>query len=112
MQTKCSWEAVYNDIMKRNFHIRAAARFSDLLRRARMRFEETRKRPHWIGPPIFAELVKYWASEAFKEKSNKAKKNRASEKGGCIHTGGCLSNGEHAERMVKIIYVYLFFHII
>jgi len=112
MQGKCSWVAAYQDIMRRNFHIRAAARFSDLLRRARIRFEESGKRPHWIGPPIFDELVKYWASAEFKEKSQKAKLNRASEKGGCIHTGGCLSNGEHAERMVKIINFYLFFRII
>jgi hypothetical protein len=112
MQCKCSWEAGYQDIMRRNFHIRAAARFSDLLRRARIRFAETKKRPHWIGPPIFDELVKYWSTQEFKEKSEKAKKNRASENGGCIHTGGCLSNGEHAERLVKIIKFYLFFNII
>jgi len=74
--------------------------------------EETRKRPHWIGLPIFDDLVKYWASQEFKEKSEKAKKNRVSEKGGCIHTGGCLSNGEHVERLVKIINFNLFFHII
>jgi len=103
MQGKCSWDARYHDIVRRNFHIRAFAHFSDLLRRARIWFEETRKRPHWIGPPIFDDLVKYWASQEFKEKSEKAKKNRASEKGGCIHTGGCLSNREHAERLVKII---------
>ncbi|XP_024639923.1 uncharacterized protein [Medicago truncatula] len=96
---KCSWDAIYQDIMRRNFHIRVSARFSDLLRRARFRFEETGKRPHWIGPPIFADLVKYWASDEFKKISQKAKMNRASEKGGCIHTGGCLSNGEHADRL-------------
>ncbi|RHN59169.1 putative transposase, Ptta/En/Spm, plant [Medicago truncatula] len=98
-ECKCSWDAVYQDIMRRNFHIRASARFSDLLRRARIRFEETGKRPHWIGSPIFADLVKYWASDEFKKISQKAKTNRASEKGGCIHTGGCLSNGEHADRL-------------
>lgn len=59
-----------------------------------------KKWPHWIGPPIFDWLVGYWATQEFKAKSEKAKKNRASEKGGCIHTGGCLSNGEHAERLV------------
>ncbi|XP_024627930.1 uncharacterized protein [Medicago truncatula] len=98
-ECKCSWDAIYQDIMRRNFHIRVSARFSDLLRRARFRFEETGKRPHWIGSPIFADLVKYWASDEFKKVSQKAKTNRASEKGGCIHTGGCLSNGEHADRL-------------
>jgi len=34
MQGKCSWDAGYHDIVQHSFHIRASARFSDLLRRA------------------------------------------------------------------------------
>jgi len=103
MQAKCTWNARFNDIMRRNFHIRVAARLSDMLRNARVRYEEKRKRSHWIGKELMAQLVDYWESEEFKAKSEKAKKNQASKKGGCIHTGGCISNGEHAERLVKLI---------
>lgn len=108
MQTKCTWNPRYYDMIRRNFHIRAAARLSDMLRNARVRYERKRTRPHWIGEPLMAQLVDYWASAEFKEKFEKAKKNRASEKGGCIHTGGCISNAEHARRLVKIIILLLF----
>jgi hypothetical protein len=103
MQAKCTWDYRLNAIMRRNFHIRMAARLSDMLRKARVRYAEKKKRPHWIGKELMAELADYLAGEDFKAKSEQAKKNRASEKGGCIHTGGCLSNGEHAERLVKTI---------
>src|SRR4030042_3898909 len=101
MQEKCTWNFRYEERIRRNFHIRVVARLFDMLRNARVRFERRRSRPHWIGPDLMKELVAYWGTDEFKVKSEKAKKNRASEKGGCIHTGGCISNTEHASRLVK-----------
>jgi hypothetical protein len=117
MQVKCTWNPRYYDRIRRNFHIRASARLSDMLRHTRLRYEAVGKRPYWIGEPLMRQLVDYWGSAEFKMKSEKAKKNRASEKGGCIHTGGCISAAEHARRLVKIItllinfrmYVFKFF---
>ncbi|XP_039685709.1 uncharacterized protein [Medicago truncatula] len=95
-EMKCTWNPRYYAQIRRNFHIRASARLSDMLRHVRLRHETAGKRPYWIGEPLMRQLVDYWGSPEFKAKSEKAKKNRASEKGGCIHTGGCISTAEHA----------------
>ncbi|XP_039691036.1 uncharacterized protein [Medicago truncatula] len=100
-EMKCTWNPRYYAQIRRNFHIRASARLSDMLRHVRLRHETAGKRPYWIGEPLMRQLVDYWGSPEFKAKSEKAKKNRASEKGGCIHTGGCISTAEHARRLAK-----------
>ncbi|WJX29830.1 hypothetical protein P8452_18432 [Trifolium repens] len=69
---KCTWDERDHDIIERNFHIRAAARMSDILRQVRKKFKK------------------------------KAKKNRASEKGGCIYVGGSISVGELGRRLSKL----------
>ncbi|XP_054804887.1 uncharacterized protein LOC129307959 [Prosopis cineraria] len=45
------------------------------------------------------ELEKYWESDEFKAKSEKNKKNRAANTGGCVHRGGRITFAEHRRRM-------------
>ena len=66
---------------------------------------EKKQRPCWIRVEVFQELIAHWNSEKFKEISEKAKKNRASEAGGCNYASGSISVAEVARRMVrKFIY--------
>jgi hypothetical protein len=51
---------------------------------------------------FFKELQAYWESSEFVDVSNKAKKNRAYEKSGCIYAGGSISVAEHGRRLVKM----------
>jgi len=112
MQTKCTWNPRYYDWIRRNFHIRASARLSHMLRHARLRHESAGKTPNWIGPQLMKQLVDYWGSSEFQQKLDKAKKNTTSEKGGCVHTGGCISAAEHAPRLEKIITLLINFRIV
>jgi hypothetical protein len=45
--------------------------------------------------------LKTWDGAAYKLKSARAKQNRASAKGGSVHTGGSISTKEHVIRMVS-----------
>jgi predicted outer membrane repeat protein len=84
---------------------------SDILRQVRKKFKKKGIVPQWICPNLFKELQAYWESPEFVEISNKAKKNRASEKGGCIYAGGSISVAEHGVRLVKTfttLFVLLF----
>jgi hypothetical protein len=82
---KCTWDERDHDIIERNFHIRAAARMSDILRQVRKKFKKKGIVPQWICPKLFKGLQAYCESSEFVDVSNKAKKNRASKKGGCIN---------------------------
>ncbi|XP_060206889.1 uncharacterized protein LOC132634816 [Lycium barbarum] len=79
----------------KSFEARAKNRLSYLLSQARNKNE----RPQWIEEQIWNRLVQHWSSEGFKKKSAQAKANRASEKGGCLHTGGPISFGTLWRRM-------------
>ncbi|KAK2370197.1 hypothetical protein QL285_083266 [Trifolium repens] len=100
-QAKCTWDERDHDIIERNFHIKAAARMYDILRQVRKKFKKKGIVPQWICPKLFKELQAYWESSEFVEVSNKAKKNRASEKGGCIYAGGSISVAEHGVRLAN-----------
>lgn len=51
-----------------------------MLKRARKRWKRENMRPNWIGKKVFDELLIYWDTIGFRERSEKAKKMRASEK--------------------------------
>lgn len=97
------WEPMKERLIKKNYYGRTARRLSDMLRRARKRWELHGIRPRWIGEEIFQELLKYWESDEFLAKSENAKKMRASEKGGCLNAVGSISTAEHVRRLVIII---------
>lgn len=59
-------------------------------------FQDIRKnlpvKPNWMGDDVFKEMKEYWESPEFKSKSEHNKKNRNSNDGASIHTGGCISH--------------------
>ena len=58
-------------------------------------------KPTYIPAPIWSQLIHYWASDKkFKNWSAANIVNRASNAGSSMHTGGSISMGEHARRMV------------
>ena len=58
------------------------------------------KKLDWIGVDIFKEMKKFWSTETYKAKCEKAKKNRSSEVGGNVHTCGSIPLSEHKDRYV------------
>ncbi|GAU21134.1 hypothetical protein TSUD_10510 [Trifolium subterraneum] len=89
--TKCTWEMRHNAQIERNFHHKAAAYLTDLLMEERTKFAKSggTRRPRWISDEIWRRLVNHWAIDyVFKgQYLLSEKKKRASEKGGCLHTG-------------------------
>ncbi|XP_058767295.1 uncharacterized protein LOC131640962 [Vicia villosa] len=69
------------------------------MRNVRTKWETKGTHPRWIGEEIFPKLIDHWNSDKFKEISKQAKKNRASEVGGCNYTAGSISVAEVARRM-------------
>jgi len=45
-------------------------------------------RPTWIGEQVWVELLNYWDSQNFKDKSTQNKVNRDSARGGELHSTG------------------------
>ncbi|XP_027186606.1 uncharacterized protein [Cicer arietinum] len=45
-------------------------------------------RPSWIGEEAWTSLQAYWEGTSFKNISNQNKTNRASTRGGAVHTSG------------------------
>lgn len=85
--------------VERVFHKRASHRFSSMLQQCR----NNRIQPSWIGNSDWLVLQKRWDDLKYIEKCEKAKKNRASEKGGCINTAGSINTVEHFKRLVNFL---------
>ncbi|XP_014499638.1 uncharacterized protein LOC106760739 [Vigna radiata var. radiata] len=49
------------------------------------------ERTYWIGDDIWTTLLEHWNSPQYQAKCAIAQKNRASEKGGVLHTGGSIT---------------------
>ena len=73
-----------------------------MLRRARKRWKRENICPNWIDKKVFDELLIYWDTTDFKERYEKVKKMRASEKRGCLNAVGSISVAEHARHMIII----------
>ncbi|XP_022633864.1 uncharacterized protein LOC106755087 [Vigna radiata var. radiata] len=54
------------------------------------------KKPESMGEEVWNALSEKWNMPLYRQKCETAKKNRTSEKGGCLHTGGSISVHEHA----------------
>lgn len=92
--------------------MQASHRLSEMLSKARKRDRQ----PLWIGNDDWATLKAYWGTAEYQILSARNKRNRASEKGGSMHTGGSISQAQYAYRLVRIcltlsliviIYLYL-----
>ncbi|KOM51805.1 hypothetical protein LR48_Vigan09g046400 [Vigna angularis] len=61
------------------------------------------ERPYWLDEQIWNSLLAHWNTVEFRNKCAKAQRNRASEKGGTLHTGGSITIHEHAIRMAQAL---------
>lgn len=94
-----AWEPEIEKEVEKIFHKRASHRLSELLRDARL----SDVKPPFIGESDWQVLKNKWNTPEFKAKCEKAKKNRASERGGCIHTSGSINAAQHHKRLVSLI---------
>ncbi|WVY89959.1 hypothetical protein V8G54_035473 [Vigna mungo] len=78
------WAAEHETQFHKNFNMKASHRLSEMFRDARI----TGLRPHWVGEHIWNSLLAHWNTPQYRIKCATAQKNRASEKGGALHTGG------------------------
>lgn len=111
MQTKCVWESHYDAQVKKNFHYRAQHRLSYMM--STLRRKHVKKPewiPKWIGVDGWPRLLDHWATDpTFQKHSQIGKVNRASEKGGCLQSGGSVSCYTTSQRKVNIHLILNFY---
>ncbi|GAB2272050.1 hypothetical protein Dimus_038465 [Dionaea muscipula] len=70
---------------------------------ARKAYKAGKGAPTWIPPPVWEQLLNFWATDdSFKKLSSSGKKNRSSDNSGfgpSLHVGGSRSFGDHARKM-------------
>ncbi|KOM48088.1 hypothetical protein LR48_Vigan07g179200 [Vigna angularis] len=57
------------------------------------------KKPNWMGDIVWNGLLEKWNMPLYRQKCETTKKNRTSDKGGCLHTRGSTSVLEHIIRL-------------
>ncbi|XP_068471197.1 uncharacterized protein [Phaseolus vulgaris] len=97
LQRKVTWRAEDEEKVKKNFHTKASHTLSQMFKDAR----QEGKRPEWIGNNVWNSLQEHWNMAVYRSKCDTAKKNRLSEKGGCLHTGGSINVHEHTIRLTE-----------
>ncbi|WVZ23086.1 hypothetical protein V8G54_001630 [Vigna mungo] len=96
---KVQWAAEHETQIHKNFNMKASHRLSEMFRDARI----AGQRPYWVGEHIWNSLLAHWNTPQYRIKCATAQKNRASEKGGALHTGGSITTHEHAIRMATAL---------
>ncbi|XP_068474617.1 uncharacterized protein [Phaseolus vulgaris] len=94
---KVCWKPEHEERIKKNFHSKAAHRLSEMFMEAR----KNGKKPIWMFDDVWTSLLSQWNSPDFRSKCSQNQKNRTSDTGGSLHTGGSISTHEHAIRMAK-----------
>ena len=88
-----------------NFEYRDATRLKDILGYAR----KYNKRPKWLPPSVWNEMVKHWSEDdKFKKLSQQNKKNRLSDAEGfdsSLHTCGSNSISERKRCLVRNVII-------
>ncbi|XP_020238873.1 uncharacterized protein LOC109817932 [Cajanus cajan] len=92
---KVSWKPEHEEKIKKIFHTKTSHRLSEMFKKAR----QINKKPDWMFYTLWQSLIAQWMAPEFKTKSIQAQKNRASEQGGSLQTGGSITHHEHAMRM-------------
>ncbi|XP_052171722.1 uncharacterized protein LOC127787696 [Diospyros lotus] len=93
-----SWDSALEHQIRANFEKTAFDRMTDILFRVR---KDLNKKPSWMPLSVFEALKEYWNSAEFKDKSEKGKKNRASDVGGSMHTCSSVPMSEHKKRLSR-----------
>ncbi|CAJ2660887.1 unnamed protein product [Trifolium pratense] len=94
---KVTWDPRDHGLIRKTFQTRGAKRLSDML--SKLRTKGTR--PHWICEEAWKGLIDHWEGEAFKKISTQNKTNRASGKGGAVHTTGRKAHVDVALSMAR-----------
>ncbi|XP_019258092.1 PREDICTED: uncharacterized protein LOC109236373 [Nicotiana attenuata] len=94
-RTLCVWEQRYDNEIKYVYEKKAKKLIPSSLYEAR----DKNKKPGWIREDVWIKFLAIWDSVEFKEKSERAKAARASQKGGSLHTGGSMSFAAHRQRL-------------
>ncbi|WJX72945.1 hypothetical protein P8452_56778 [Trifolium repens] len=81
---KLSWDPRDHEFVEKAFKTKGAKRLSDMLTKARKK----KTRPAWITRVAWTGLEDEWKKEKFLKISKQNKANRASKKGGALHTSG------------------------
>ncbi|WJX71950.1 hypothetical protein P8452_55885 [Trifolium repens] len=79
-----SWEPHHEHVIKANFHRNCGKRLTDIFTKARKKD----KKPEWMNEEGWKYLTDRWKEDEFKTRSERNKTNRASSKGGALHTTG------------------------
>ncbi|XP_073224519.1 uncharacterized protein [Cicer arietinum] len=98
-KTKCTWKREHDAAVLAFFDHRCSKCLSSMLAYARNKGEE--KWPNWIGENVLSALWRKWNTNAYKQKREKAKINRTSERDTSTHKGGSMSAGEIKYYMEK-----------
>ncbi|WJX51005.1 hypothetical protein P8452_37241 [Trifolium repens] len=94
---KVTWDPRDHGYIKKTFQTRGAKRLSDMLSKVRKKGI----RPHWICEEAWKGLIDHWQGEAFIKMSTQNKTNRASGKGGAVHTTGRKSHVDVALSLAR-----------
>ncbi|KAK2397228.1 hypothetical protein QL285_058826 [Trifolium repens] len=79
-----SWEPHHEHVIKANFHRNCGKRLTDIFTKLRKK----NKKPEWMNEEGWKYLTDRWEEDEFKTRSERNKINRASSKGGALHTTG------------------------
>ncbi|KAK2366642.1 hypothetical protein QL285_080003 [Trifolium repens] len=79
-----TWEPHHEHAIKANFHRNCGKRLTDIFTKLRKKD----KKPEWMNEVGWKYLTDRWKEDDFKTRSERMKINRASSKGGALHTMG------------------------
>ncbi|XP_027923479.1 uncharacterized protein LOC114181270 isoform X2 [Vigna unguiculata] len=99
---KVTWRPEHEEKIRKIFNTKPSHRLSEIFMEAR----KTGKKPYWMFDRVWNSLLVQWNQPEFRSKSARNQKNRESEKGGCLHTGGSITIHEHALRMEEFQIVF------
>ena len=99
LQSRVTWAPQDEWQIKKVYESKVKKQLCDMLTKARIKGT----RPIWIGEQTWGELLNYWDSQKFKEKSSQNKINQSSARGGALHSTGCRSHLDIALNLVSIM---------
>ncbi|XP_050881020.1 uncharacterized protein LOC127084581 [Lathyrus oleraceus] len=104
---KVSWDPFDHAFVYSAFEKKGRKRLNDMLGKARRKGT----RPSWIGDDAWVELQTYWKKTEFLAVSSQNKTNRASARGGAVHTTGRKAHIDVALQLVsnKILTNYYYY---
>jgi len=108
MHKEYRWDLEQDQLIRSIFDTKASRIFKNAMSKVR----HGQDKGTWIPPLVRATLDQHWSSTKFQNKSVIAKANRAVEKGASAYYGGSISTAAHFEKMVILLYFFLFLYFI